>query len=1004
MADATLGILLQANDAASQSIDKVSGKLGALGNAAGAAGQAIAIGLAVGVTAIVGLGAAAFKIGSDFDEAFDKIRIGTGKTGEALGGLQADFKSVFARTPASMDDVSTAITELSKRTRLAGIPLQNLAQDVLELSRLTDTDLNANIAASTRLFGDWSIASGDESKTLDRVFRASQATGIGVSDLMQKVVQFGAPLRSMGFGLTDSIAMLGKWEKEGVNSELVLGSLRIAMGEFANANIPMRKGLMDTIKTIQQLGPSAKATALAMDVFGARAGPDMAAAILEGRFAYEDLLGAIEGGQDTILGAAKDTEDFGEKFTRMKNRLLVAVEPIGSAMLGLASSVMDKLTPALEDLTNWITATGIPKLKDLWGEVEKLANKFAPLKEAIQRALGGDTSSLVAAFGATLAGLFGKDMAKAGMDVADALSKIVKWLGDKALPDAQKILGDITKWLGDNAWSSAAGFAKDIATWLGMAAWPGVVGFAKDIAIWLGKAAWPAVASHAKEIVTWLGKDAWPAVAGFAKDIATWLGDKAWPNVVGWAAAIVTWLKDTAGFTVGGGLKAIVGWLQNDAWGTVSGWLDAIGTTLTGTVVPQTQAWAAQLQTAVPLLEQMAGAMIKIATVDLPPRLVELANNIGTLLMPVVMACWGEFEKFYAGLQERLGPAIDNVGLMISGFIGIIQSLITMLVGVQGAADETGNRWNILAKILGGVWSIIQGIVEVGWAIVKGVIYVGLDLLAGRWDKAWEDMKGIFKGVWDGIEKVLRGAVDIYTGIITGWLETMKGLLGGLWNAGWKAGRDLVYGLWAGIESLGGWLAGLVGGFVTEHIPDPIKNALGMHSPSEVMEEIGGDIILGLVEGMKNEIREVERAIINLEKTITGLGGISLGGGAISVQVSAKLEAVMGGLANEIRKIERAVLQAKDSLANEIREVERAIIATGKEIIASLKIPAPVVINWPSPTPSSSGGGGGGASFVGGRGGGPVAVNIYATVRSEGDIQTLAYRVAQVIERRSRLA
>jgi hypothetical protein len=40
------------------------------------------------------------KLGTDFDEAFDKIRVGTGATGAALDDLKDDFKAVYSAVPA----------------------------------------------------------------------------------------------------------------------------------------------------------------------------------------------------------------------------------------------------------------------------------------------------------------------------------------------------------------------------------------------------------------------------------------------------------------------------------------------------------------------------------------------------------------------------------------------------------------------------------------------------------------------------------------------------------------------------------------------------------------------------------------------------------------------------------------------------------------------------------------------------------------------------------------
>lgn len=313
-----------------------------------------AVGFAAVGTAAIGAGAALLKIGSDFDDAVDKIRVGTGATGEALAGLERDFKAVFTAIPTDMESASTAVADLNTRLGLTGEPLQQLSKQFIELSRITGTDLSSNIATVTRAFGDWGIATDDQSAALDTLFKVSQATGPSVDRIGQLVVQYGAPLRQFGFSFEEAAALMGKFEKEGVNTELVMGSLRIAIGHFAEENIPLRKGLEETIAKIQALGPGAEATALAMEVFGARAGPDMAAAILEGKFAIDDLVAAIEGSGETILKAGQDTADFGEKWTVLKNKMLTAVEPLATRVMGVVTDFVtllaDKVFPAVETL------------------------------------------------------------------------------------------------------------------------------------------------------------------------------------------------------------------------------------------------------------------------------------------------------------------------------------------------------------------------------------------------------------------------------------------------------------------------------------------------------------------------------------------------------------------------------------------------------------------------------------------------------------------------------
>jgi TP901 family phage tail tape measure protein len=246
----------------------------------------------LGITAVIGgMGFAAYKAGQKFDDALDTIRVGTGATGKALDGLNESFKAVFTTVPTSAAQASTAIADLNNRLGLTGAPLEGLSAQMLNLARITKSDVAPTIAATTRVFVDWGIATDKQSSTLDYLSKVSQSTGIGVNGLSQKVVQFGAPLRQMGFDLQASAALLGKFEKEGVNAELVMGSLRIALTKMSKAGITdASAALKQIVQEIQNAGSTGQANAKAVGYFASRAGPDMAAAIREGRISISELV------------------------------------------------------------------------------------------------------------------------------------------------------------------------------------------------------------------------------------------------------------------------------------------------------------------------------------------------------------------------------------------------------------------------------------------------------------------------------------------------------------------------------------------------------------------------------------------------------------------------------------------------------------------------------------------------------------------------------------------
>jgi hypothetical protein len=330
--------------------DKASGGLGKVEKNVGRMGMAI---VGMGVAAGAGL----IAVGDTMDEVFDTIRIGTGATGPQLAGLEQSFKNVAGTVSADLTETGSVLADFNTMAGATGTDLESLTRTFLNLEKITGEDLD--VENVTRLFGDWGVATKDQASTMDDLFRVSQTTGIGIGDLSTKVVQFGAPLRNMGFTLEESTALFGKWQKEGVNTETVMAGLRKASGTWAKEGLDLPDTLQKTIEAIKGAGSEAEAQQIALENFGAKAGPDMAAAILEGRFEIDELMATLGGNTDTINGLADETDDWKEKLAKLKNEGLVAIEPIASAVFDL----LGRGVPILKSVGQWMSAnTGTVKV------------------------------------------------------------------------------------------------------------------------------------------------------------------------------------------------------------------------------------------------------------------------------------------------------------------------------------------------------------------------------------------------------------------------------------------------------------------------------------------------------------------------------------------------------------------------------------------------------------------------------------------------------------------
>ena len=339
-------------------------------------GKGMAVGLAAGVASAGLATKALYDVGAAFDDSFDKIRVGTGKTGKELTRLKGDFKNVVGSLPTDFDSASEAITGLSQRLDITGKPLRALSKQMLELSRITDTDVKTNVQTVTRAFADWEVKTRDQGDALDFMYRAAQQSGATVDELAAKVVQFGAPLRQFGFDIEEATSMFALFEKAGVNVQTMVPGLKLALSDFLERGIDPEKGLLKTFRDIES---GAMSSSEAIELFGKRAGADMVEAIKQGRFEFQDFTKTIANSKDTIRGAGRDTMDLAEHWQQFTNLLKVQVYPI-------AKDVFKGLGNLMKDVTKAFKQGGWEQVFDLL--MEKLQAAL-PKVQAFALKLGG---------------------------------------------------------------------------------------------------------------------------------------------------------------------------------------------------------------------------------------------------------------------------------------------------------------------------------------------------------------------------------------------------------------------------------------------------------------------------------------------------------------------------------------------------------------------------------------------------------------------------------------
>lgn len=309
--------------------------------------------LGAGVAA--GIGAALYKVGETFDEVTDTIRTGTGATGEALDGLVDVAKRVGSTTPAEFSKIAPVVADLNTRLGLTGEDLETVAKQVLEAGRLLGQDVD--ISKTTAAFSAFGLEAKQIPGAMDDLFRVSQATGLGFNDLAQKTAQAAPTMKALGFGFQDTAAMIGAFDKAGLNSSQIMTSMTKGLTTLAKSGEEPKeafKRVTGEIGSYIQSGNEAAALKLASKLFGTKGATQFVEALKQGKIGAEDMMKSIGATDDTILGVAGETSDFAEKWQIVQNNAQLALEPLGSAVFSALADVLSAMAPTLQDIGNWL--------------------------------------------------------------------------------------------------------------------------------------------------------------------------------------------------------------------------------------------------------------------------------------------------------------------------------------------------------------------------------------------------------------------------------------------------------------------------------------------------------------------------------------------------------------------------------------------------------------------------------------------------------------------------
>lgn len=346
--------------------DEISSAVGGAADSAGAEGgkklsERLAEGLkgwalpALAGGMLAGLGKGLYEVGNVFDNVNDTIRVGTGASGESLQSMVDIAKRIGRSVPEEYSKIGSTVADLNTRLGLSGETLERVASQYLEAGRLLGQDVD--IKKTTAAFSAFGLKGDEVSAAMDNLFRVSQATGVGMNELAAAAQQAAPSMKTLGFSFEDTVAMVGAFDKAGLNSTAVMAALSKGLVTLAKKGEDPKQAFQRVTSEIQGFlnkGNEAAALELASKIFGTRGAMQFVQAMKTGQLSAGDMMKSIGATDDSILGLAEETMDFAEQWQLLKNRALEALEPLGSAVFTWLGDTMAELLPKFQELAGWV--------------------------------------------------------------------------------------------------------------------------------------------------------------------------------------------------------------------------------------------------------------------------------------------------------------------------------------------------------------------------------------------------------------------------------------------------------------------------------------------------------------------------------------------------------------------------------------------------------------------------------------------------------------------------
>lgn len=394
---------------------RISSEIGGHLQTAGKNLETVGSTLTKAVTApIVGLGGLIVKTSSSFESAMSRVQAVSGASGGELQKLNKKAQELGATTAWSASEVANGMTEMAKAGWSASDIIDGMS-GVLNAASASGEDLAQVSTIVADAITGFGLKAKDASRVADLLTQSANAGTIDITDLGESFKYISPIAKTMGFSIEDVTTAISAMSMSGIKGSQAGTSLRTMMARMVKPTDDVKKSMDELgIKLTNSDGSFKSLNTIVSEMRGSFSGmtdeqKTYYATVLAGQDGMSGLLSLLsmtQGEYDKISesmkncsGVAEDTaktmlDNFGGQLTILK-----------SSLEGVAIQFGEVLLPYFKNFVTWVQNV-VLKLQSMTKEQKEQIVKWAAFAAAIGPTLiifGKLTSTigkLMSAFGA----------------------------------------------------------------------------------------------------------------------------------------------------------------------------------------------------------------------------------------------------------------------------------------------------------------------------------------------------------------------------------------------------------------------------------------------------------------------------------------------------------------------------------------------------------------------------------------------------------------------------